>query len=331
MPEIINEKLTVFIKQLKTNQNISSYNEAETKQAIILPLLGFLGWDRDNTNEVKPEYSVEGGRVDFSLRLKNSNAVFLEVKQTDVDLEKHVKQLLDYSFSHGVELAILTNGMTWWFYLPLKKGDWKTRKFYTIDIKEQESDEIASKFIYLLSRDNIQSGEAIQHAESIYKSRLKKQAIEDTLPEAWGKVVSEPDDLLIKLLAETTEKICGYKPDNNIVKKFIADYVPKNIPTVQEGITPAFPDKTSGQDNKPSYLDAYLEQLKNPNTLGSKIKRYLEKHRVISFKELKRICVTEFGCKRETSGSIGASIRALEEAGFIKREGRGDSQRLIIR
>jgi predicted type IV restriction endonuclease len=69
MAEIMREKLAVFIERLKTNQNISSYNEAETKQAIILPLLGFLGWDRDNTDEVKPEYSVEGGRVDFSLRL----------------------------------------------------------------------------------------------------------------------------------------------------------------------------------------------------------------------------------------------------------------------
>lgn len=220
------EKLIAFIEQLKTNTKVLSYNEAETKLAIIQPLIGYLGWDRDNPDEVKPEYSVENRRVDFSLRLNNSNAVFIEVKQTGEDLEKeeHQEQLLDYSFRQGVKLAVLTNGITWCLYLPMKDVDWKKRKFYTIDIKERESAEVASKFVDLLSRDNVESGRAVQHAESIYKGKITEEAIEETLPKAWNKIIGEQDDFLIELIAETTEKICGFKPDIDIVKRFLANY-----------------------------------------------------------------------------------------------------------
>jgi len=51
--------------------------------------------------------------------LRNENKIFLEVKRAGEDLnnEKHEDQLLEYSFRQGVELAVLTNGMTWWLYL----------------------------------------------------------------------------------------------------------------------------------------------------------------------------------------------------------------------
>ena len=134
------------------------------KVLIVLPILRRLGWDTENSEEVFPEYSVEAKRVDFALRLKNSNYFFLEVKNPGQDVENHQEQLLNYSFRQGVELATLTNGMTWLFYLPMKKGDWKARKFYTIDIIQQDSNDVVSKFIDLLSRDNVQSGKAVQHA-----------------------------------------------------------------------------------------------------------------------------------------------------------------------
>lgn len=218
------EQLTAFIERLKANPKVSAYDEAATKQAIILPLLHLLEWDIHNIDEVTPEFSVENRRVDYSLRLNNSNEFFIEVKKPGKGLEDYQEQLLGYSFRQGVELATLTNGMTWWFYLPTKKGDWKARKFYTIDIIQQESNDIASKFVDLLSKNSVQSGKAVQHAESIYKGQLKNNKIEVALPEAWNSITSKPDTLLIDLLAETTEKICGFKPDTEQVKRFLEYY-----------------------------------------------------------------------------------------------------------
>src|SRR3989344_4368851 len=114
----MSEQLKVFIENLKTNPRVVTFDEAATKQAIILPVLHLLGWNTYNIDEVSPEFSVEGGKVDYSLRDNNSNKVFLEIKKTSEDLEKHEEQLLFYSFRQGVKLASLTNGMTWWFYLP---------------------------------------------------------------------------------------------------------------------------------------------------------------------------------------------------------------------
>lgn len=215
------ELLIDFIKNLKTNKRINSFDEATTKQAVILKLLSILEWDIFNDEEVKPEYKVSSKSVDYCLRIANTNKVFLEIKKIREDLEKHQEQLLNYSFQEGIKLAVLTNGITWWLYLPLYEGSWEQRRFYAIDILQQKSDEIALKFIDFLSKDNIITGKAHQNAEEIYKSRKKQTVIKDTLPKVWEKIVSEPDKSLVELLSETTEKVCGYKPEFKEIEHFL--------------------------------------------------------------------------------------------------------------
>lgn len=220
-------ELTFFIENIKKNPKLNSFDEVSTKQAIILPILQLLGWNTYDIEEVAPEFPVDGRKVDYCLRLKDASEVFIEVKRIGTDLDDHEKQLLDYSFKHGVELATLTNGIMWIFYLPTRKGDWKTRRFYSIDIIEQEASDVSSKFTDLLSKDSIRSGKAVEHAESIYKSKLKTKAIKATLPEAWNKVITDPDNLLINLLLETTEKLCGFKPDVADVNRFLENHKPQ--------------------------------------------------------------------------------------------------------
>lgn len=219
----MHEKLLSCLKNIKGNSTVF-VDEPATKQCVILRILRVLDWDIDNPEGVKPEYPVENGRVDYSLRLKGENKAFLEVKKTGEDLEreKYENQLLEYSFRQGVELAILTNGMTWWFYLPTQKGDWKKRRFYTIDIMEQEIESVAENFIKLLAKSNIESGLSLQNAEAIFKGKLMKESLEKALPEAWIKLLDEPDQRLLDLLADTTEKLCGYKPNAEYLKKFLA-------------------------------------------------------------------------------------------------------------
>ncbi|RLG27098.1 restriction endonuclease subunit R [Methanosarcinales archaeon] len=221
------EKLLELIKKIQSDRRLVSFDEAATKQAVILRILSYLNWDTFNIDEVHPEYSVSGRKVDYSLRYSNYNKVFIEVKKIGEDLEKHQEQLLNYSFQEGVKLAILTNGITWWFYLPLHEGSWEQRKFYTIEIYDQEAEDITQKFIDFLSKENVISGESINNAENIYRSRQKMYLIKDTLPRAWDKLVKEPDESIIELLAETTEKLCGHKPDSDTVEDFLHSYVEK--------------------------------------------------------------------------------------------------------
>lgn len=221
------EKLLELIKKIQSEKRLVSFDEAATKQAVILRILSFLGWDTFNIDEVHPEYSVGGKKVDYALRHNNYNKVFIEVKKVGEDLERHQEQLLNYSFQEGIKLAILTNGITWWFYLPLHEGSWEQRKFYTVEIYDQDSEEITQKFTDFLSKENVLSGKAIENAENIYKGKQKQNLIKETLPKAWNKIIECPDEALIELIAETTEKICGYKPEDTTVEKFIVSNIQK--------------------------------------------------------------------------------------------------------
>lgn len=217
------KELEALLTNLKNNPRLASFSEDATKMAVVLPILRRIGWDTENIDEVAPEFRLESRRVDYALRLENKSRVFIEVKKAseDLDDESHQEQLLDYSFRQAVELAVLTNGVTWCLYLPRAGTDWRSRKFYTVDIVEQETPDVALRLVELLSKNNVQSGEALKWAEEIHKGRLKKKAIEDALPEAWNKVVTEPDSLLVDLLAEITERICGYKTELPDVAKFL--------------------------------------------------------------------------------------------------------------
>lgn len=215
------EKLLEAIEKIKNNKDLPSYSEEATKTAVVLPILSILGWDVFNREEVFPEYGVENRKVDFSLRHNKENKVFIETKKPIENLENHQQQILDYSFREGVKIAILTNGITWWFYLPMLAVLWPERKFYTIEIIDQDSDEIKQRFIDFLLKENIISGEAVKKAEIIKKDTETLDKIRKTLPEAWNKLISEKDKNLIDLLKDETEKMCGLPTSIEPVEDFI--------------------------------------------------------------------------------------------------------------
>ncbi|MBI9084690.1 MAG: hypothetical protein JEZ11_13930 [Desulfobacterales bacterium] len=240
------EQLLSFIADVRSNNMISSFDEANTKQAIILRPLSILRWNIFDTSEVQPEYSVSSKRVDYSLRINNTNKVFIEVKKVTEDLDSHQEQLLNYSFQEGVKLAILTNGITWWFYLPLNEGNWEQRRFYAIDIIQQDSSDIASKFIDFLAKENVKNENSLKKAEQIYKGQVKDIEIKRNLPRAWNKLISEPDDLLVDLVNETLEKICGYRADETIIERFLHS----NVGTIDCMQKINAPKKRMIRDNK---------------------------------------------------------------------------------
>ena len=221
-----NEMLELLTRLKEQSDKSRSYNEDQAKQGIVLPILRQLGWDTEDVEEVHPEFSIEQDRIDYALVLEGRPAVFIEAKRPseDLDNESHEKQLLGYSFRQTVDLAILTNGLTWSFYLPREGEDWRSRKFYTLDITQQHVKYASSRLTELLSKSNIESKEALESAKRIFKGKVRKDRIRETLPKAWNKIVLEPDSLLAVLLAETTERLCGFKPTEEAATEFIRQY-----------------------------------------------------------------------------------------------------------
>lgn len=214
----MSDEVLKVVEDLQLDEELTSLSEADISLSVILRVLDALNWNPYNRREVSSQHSVEKKSVDLALLTGNKTTVFIEVKKGGEPLEKHQEQLLDYTFRHGVKIAILTNGTTWWFYLPLREGNWKQRKFDTMELGKQDKEEIAQKLVDFLDKENVSSGKAVQNAEDLYK----KHQIAVTLPEAWNQLVSEPEGLIIDLLVEKTRELCGHKPQEKEVKKFLS-------------------------------------------------------------------------------------------------------------
>jgi len=300
------KKLLELIERLQRERELEGLDEAATKQGVILKILSCLDWDPFDINEVHPEYPTGSGKVDFALRHNGYNKVFIEVKRIGEDLEKHQEQLLNYSFKYGVRIAVLTNGITWRFYLPLHEGSWEQRRFYTIEIYEQDTEDIASKFIDFLSKENVISGKAIENAENIYMSKQRETLIKQTLPKAWDRIVSEPDELLVELIAEITEKMCGYRPSNEVVKGFIADKTKARALEVQRPKIPSMPIRTRRAS------ESYTGKSVSAFTLRGK------RYEVKSWKDmLIRICNIVYGEQRDKFERV-LTLRGRKKPYFTK-------------
>ena len=210
------------VEQIRNTVSLSVLDESATKQGVVLNLLSLAGWDTFDVSQVVPEYRVGTRRVDYALGPGSPNAVFIEVKRPSEKLERHQQQLLEYCFQEGVKLAVLTNGRTWWLYLPLQAGSWEQRRFLTIDLEVQEPSVVERRFLEYLSRERVGSGQAVGDAEDLVESQQRAEIIGKTIAAAWTQIVETPDELLVDLISETTELICGFKPEPELVKQFLA-------------------------------------------------------------------------------------------------------------
>ena len=210
------------VEQIRNTVSLSVLDESATKQGVVLKLLRLAGWDTFDVSQVVPEYTVGTRRVDYALRPGSPNAVFIEVKRPSEKLERHQQQLLEYCFQEGVNMAVLTNGRTWWLYLPLQAGSWQQRRFLIIDLEVQEPSVVERWFLEYLSPERVGSGQAVGDAEDLVESQQRAEIMGKTIAEAWTQIVETPDELLVDLISETTERICGFKPELELVKQFLA-------------------------------------------------------------------------------------------------------------
>lgn len=200
-------------------------NEASVSQGIVLRLLHALSWPPYDTQVVCPEYPLEGRRVDFALCHPAGKPIaFIEVKQIGQS-EGAERQLFEYAFHVGVPLAILTDGQEWNFFLPGEQGDYGERRVYKLDIVERDLTECVSRLNRYLKYDEIVSGRAIAAAREDYRNVSRERHMKSTLPEAWTKLVAEEDDLLLELIADRVESLCGFKPDPDTVARFLKENV----------------------------------------------------------------------------------------------------------
>ena len=71
---------------------------------------------------------------------------------------------------------------------------------------------LSSRLTELLSKANTYSGKALESAKRIFKGKVRQDAIRDTLPDAWNKIVGEPDLCSLNFLLKPRKGCAGSSP-----------------------------------------------------------------------------------------------------------------------
>lgn len=207
--------------------------EEQVKFAIISPVLRALGWNDADPDVCVPEYSVEGGSVDYALLDRDQALVFIEAKRVDAMDGRGEEQLFRYASNQGVPFLVLTDGNRWDFYLSMAPGLPTERRFYRLELRQFEH-RISEYVDFLekhLRKDRIVSGQARKDAEERHASNRERERACEAIPGAWRTLLEEPDEMLRDLLAEKVETVCGTKPELDDVEAFLEERLRTLEPT----------------------------------------------------------------------------------------------------
>jgi predicted type IV restriction endonuclease len=232
-------ELQELVARIQSGLDAGRYpNERAVSTSIVVPILRALGWDDSDPAQVMPEYANPRGRVDYALAIqRNSPSVFIEVKQVGKSADAD-RQLFEYAFHEGVPIAVLTDGRLWNFYLPGQQGSYEDRRIYLLDIVERDVSETVHRFKRYLARDRVASGEAFADAQFDYRAGASRREAEQTLPRAWAQILGEPDGMLLEIVRDRTEALCGHKPDDDTLEFFIKSQLGSSPATTSIGRLP---------------------------------------------------------------------------------------------
>ena len=222
-------------------------NEAQVKQAVILPILRELGWDDSEPSEFVPEFSVElsngRGSVDYALLKSSGPLVFIEAKRLGNANDSGIEQVFGYASNRGVPFLVLTDGNVWDFYLSMADGIPAERRFYRIELQRQDKIADHARFFeQYLHKSRVGLSETRIEAEQLRDGDRQKAAAKAAIPEAWQVLLETPDETLCSLIADVVEGECGTRPELDDVETFLKGVLAvsvSSVPTTPVPPTPA--------------------------------------------------------------------------------------------
>lgn len=126
--------------------------EEATKNAMVMPFIGALGYNVFDPTEVTPELNADigvkkGEKVDYAILKDGKPIMLFECKHHAADLSKeHASQLYRYFSVTEARFGVLTNGIVYWFYTDLDAPNKMDAKpffqFNLLDVREQDVEEL---------------------------------------------------------------------------------------------------------------------------------------------------------------------------------------------
>ncbi len=168
--------------------------EEATKNALVMPFLGALGYDVFNPMEVVPEFTADvgtkrGEKVDYAVMRDGNVIILVEAKKAHQDLnEVHSSQLYRYFSVTSARIAILTNGVVYRFFSDLEEPNKMDQKaFLEVDLRDLK-DGLLSE-LSKLSRDAFDLDNMLTAASDLKYMREIRRVLEEDLDEPSEELV----------------------------------------------------------------------------------------------------------------------------------------------
>ncbi len=316
-----------------TGEDIGT-SEESVKINFIVPLLEYLGHSRMDFEHKYKDIFIKKG-------LPRTTTVIVETKSYDKNLTSELGQLERYCHEERPLIGIISNGTeiivfsySWRF-----RSSFNKQLIYRISRKELENNNIIKILESILSRANLKDGSAIKNImereQEIENAEKKVNEIKSQLSED-EKNIEEQIQEKSRDSQKIVEKIENLKREKDIItanKKIKIDHIWSDIGYYplkkEEKIRRIISNSQHSPKGRIGYKESYRKQLDNPNTLPSKMKKFIQDRGEVTGEELTRACVEQFGCISETSGSIGASLATLKNEGYVEVHGRGSLKRIV--
>ena len=179
-------------------------NEESTKQFLVLPVIGALGYDCTNPFEVQPEFPADfrngiQERVDYVIMHDGKPAIAVECKKVGTDLAANRGQLRTYFTPlSSVRLGVLTDGLRFEFFVDCENANvMDVEPFVTLDLEQATRAPIPGDVIEALSKISRANFEPDAIAEAA-EMRLVAKRLRTVLTQE----VREPSDDLCKLVLQ---------------------------------------------------------------------------------------------------------------------------------
>ena len=176
--------------------------EYPTRTIFIDPMLGALGWDVRDPDEVELEHpTVDSKSVDYAMKVNRKVVLHLEAKQLGDPLDdvKSVTQVVGYAANDGIEWCVLTNGVRYKVYKASEKASAPDKLLFEVSIDPDDSEgltvqELAKQF-NRLSRDFMAAGRLDQLGTEIFTTGKVRKALD--------RLFAETSPSLIRLIRKT--------------------------------------------------------------------------------------------------------------------------------
>ena len=155
----LKETIETLRKRIQAHRAYLAGNETRTRQVLIDPMLGTLGWDVGNPDSVELEYSINQQRVDYALMGSEKPVAVIEAKALGKPLdEKETMQVLNYANTAGIPYMTLTNGDHWRMLEVFQQAPINERILMDFQLTQDEPYACALQALGLW-RPNLASGE----------------------------------------------------------------------------------------------------------------------------------------------------------------------------